>query len=78
MKKTIKFDQKQSILTQGAHKTIKNHQKTIKFDHKQPGAAFGGAPRALPRPGVVVLVKIDCFLIVFDCFLSPWSKIDCF
>ena len=49
--KTIKNEQKQSILTQGGQKTIKIDQKTMVFDQNNNGAAFGGAPGALPRPG---------------------------
>ena len=69
--KTIKNEQKQSILTQGGQKTIKIDQKTMVFDQNNNGAASGGAPGALPRPGVVVFVKIDCFLIVLGLFFDP-------
>ena len=49
--KTIKFDQKQSIWAKGGQKTINFDQKTINFDQNNNGAASGGAPGALPRPG---------------------------
>jgi len=41
---TINFDQKQSILTQGAQKTPKTHQTTIKFDQKTTRCRFRRRP----------------------------------
>ena len=72
--KTIKNQQKQSILTQGGQKTIKIYQKTIIFYQNNNGAAFGGAPGALPRPGGCCFDKKPLFfspnLIVFDPLVS--------
>ena len=51
VKKTIKFDQKQSIWAKGGQKTINFDQKTIHFDQNNNGAASGGAPWKLRAPG---------------------------
>ena len=49
---------------------LENQMKNQNKIKKQQGAAFGGAPRALPRPGAVV------FDFIFDClfdFSSMWQ-----
>ena len=69
--KTIKNEQKQSILTQGGQKTIKIDKKQwflIKTTTAPPSAAPPGRCRV---PGIVVLIKNHCFFINSDCFLTP-------
>ena len=59
--KTTEFDQNNQFGPKGGQKTINFVQKTINFNQNNNGAA-GGAPGALPRPGVVVFVQKRTFL----------------